>query len=223
MLVWKSAEQPNNGAELYSTAWALFTFLINEHREELVHYAELLAAPAVKADPDDPAQTLRDWAAAFPSLPIDRIDQELRGWVVRGKHMVVQYELHEPSAPRTERALSDAEVHAIEGYLSIHDSQEREHVAAALALDPTNVLARLLELSHRKVVPAVAEARAVAAAHPDDWRAWWLEVQARRAAHADDPAIATATARACSLIALNPAVRAPPDLCAANDAQASSP
>ena len=222
LLLWGVVDEAKFDLQVYSTAWALFTFLINEHRGELLHYIDLLHVPAAAASDHDPSQAMRDWAAAFPSLPIDRVDQELRGWLVKGKHLVVYYDLHEPAAPHTERALSDAEVHAIEGYLSTADSQEREHVAASLALDPTNVLARVLDVSHRKHLPSVAEASATSAAHPDDWRAWWLEVLARRATRTDDPAIATAAARACTLIALNPALRPPADLCAARDAQARS-
>jgi hypothetical protein len=45
--------------------------------------------------------------------------------------------------------------------------------AEALAIDRTNVLARLIstELTH-EISPD--DARATAAAHPDDWRAWRL-------------------------------------------------
>jgi hypothetical protein len=63
------------------------------------------------------------------------------------------------------------------------------HVAAeeALATDRTNVLARLInaELTH-EISPD--DARATAAAHPEDWRAWRLVELALKGRHEADAA-----------------------------------
>ena len=83
-------------------------------------------------------------------------------------------------------------------------------------LDPTNVLARLIELHHRNVKISAATGRAMAAAHGDDWRAWWLASQAIADENRDPAEAAAAAAKACALIAENPALMAPPNLCPAN-------
>ena len=45
----------NIDIQLYSTSWALFTFLINEHRNELRRDVELLSAPAVAGGAVEPS------------------------------------------------------------------------------------------------------------------------------------------------------------------------
>ncbi|HEX8111983.1 MAG TPA: hypothetical protein VF516_29830 [Kofleriaceae bacterium] len=66
--------------------------------------------------------------------------------------------------------------------------------AEALAIDRTNVLARVIntELTH-EISPD--DARATAAAHPDDWRAWRLVVHAVK----DRAEAEAALGRVCAL------------------------
>jgi hypothetical protein len=66
--------------------------------------------------------------------------------------------------------------------------------AQALAIDRTNVLARLIstELTHEL---SPEDARATAAAHPDDWRAWRLVEHAAK----DRDEVKAALDRVCTL------------------------
>jgi hypothetical protein len=76
--------------------------------------------------------------------------------------------------PVTERSLGDADALAARSWLRLRFT--RDHAAArgdaeaALALDRTHILAWLVEAAlTRSIGPG--DARATAAAHPDDWRA----------------------------------------------------
>jgi hypothetical protein len=80
-------------------------------------------------------------------------------------------------------------------------------VVKALQLDPTNVLANVIDLAgDAKVPPELAHD--LTTAHPDDWRAWFL---AWRAATTGTES-REARAKTCSLIAANP-VAVPIDEC----------
>jgi len=100
--------------------------------------------------------------------------------------------------PVTARALGDADVLAARSLLRMlfiaRDAIVADEARAALALDRTNLLARLIttELTH---TISADDARATAAAHPDDWRAWWLV----ELAHGDGAEVADAHQRLCDL------------------------
>ena len=117
--------------------------------------------------------------------------------------------------PITARRLSDAEAYAVRAYLLDGPSPEeqargRSERARALALEPTNVLAWSINVAYG-AVPTVDVGRAIAAAHPGDWRAWWLDSMALEAG---DPAeLDHARSQACGLLAHNRALVAPPRLC----------
>jgi hypothetical protein len=87
----------------------------------------------------------------------------------------------------------------------------RVEIGAALALDNTHPLACFLayRLDKDKIDPELA--RATAAAHTDDWRAWLLVADS---AQSSDEAVA-ATRRSCELIAKNPAIAIEWHACAA--------
>jgi hypothetical protein len=221
LLSWKTHDYEHSEHRLYSTAWALFTFLLNAHRAELLRYIELLQESDLAAQ-RVVVPTMRTWDQAFASLPLATVDQELRSWLVSGQHIVLHFRLESRASPIVQRTLSDAEVHAIQGYLIANRRQKREHIAAALRLEPTNVLAQALRLGPNKTLSA-AEGRAIAAAHSDDWRAWWMAAMALRHDGGNAAEASAAAARACALIARNPAVRAPPELCGPSSPQAASP
>jgi hypothetical protein len=85
LLAWR-AVSPGERSE-YSTAWALFTYLINGHRVEFRHYMQLLDEPS---DDDSPgARATRQWNEAFPSLPLGAVDLELQQWLLSGNHRVL--------------------------------------------------------------------------------------------------------------------------------------
>lgn len=81
------------------------------------------------------------------------------------------------------------------------------------------MLARLLSFALDHTEMTADQARAMADAHGDDWRAWLLVAGA-----GSKPGEAEAArARACELAAANPALLPPASLCRAHPAQASSP
>jgi hypothetical protein len=220
-----SVERP-----LYQTAWALFAFLINEHKAELAHYLWLLdhitdhIADRVADRTGDAADRARQrqqraWDQAFPSLPVEALDHELGQWLTYGSHQVLRFYVHPRDARITARRLSDADAYAVRSYLfdgPTADQRERGRAerSRALALEPTNVLAWVLQASYGEK-PSAGVGRAIAAAHPDDWRAWWLAAIALEDNAGDPSELDHARSQACERIARNRALQAPPRLCPA--------
>jgi hypothetical protein len=100
-------------------------------------------------------------------------------------------------------------------------TQARADVAAALAAEPTHVLARLLAAALDPTEVTADEARAMAGAHEDDWRTWLLVASAVSSGHAGEAE--AARARACEIAAANPALSPPPKLCPGRRAGLPSP
>jgi hypothetical protein len=185
----------------YSTAWALFTFLISEHQPELLRYLQLLD----DVDAKPAAQAARVWSEAFPSLPLSTVDEVLQRWVATGRHLVRRINIQLRTWQSNERSLADPDVYAIRGMLhgmratAAAQTQAHEAVAAALSSDPTNVLAWLVRLPLDDKWPTVEQGRALAAAHRDDWRAWVLCAQAIQKANGDAHEVEAARDAACQL------------------------
>ena len=188
----------------YVSAWALFTYLTNARGEDLARYETRLAAV-----PQDEA---RAWKETFGPLAIDQLQSDLQRWLVAGHHQVLKYKVQLRAWSVTERALADADVLAARALLRLQFQENRdaarEGVTAALAIDATNVLAHVVKLELDPGASA-GDARAVARAHPDDWRAWWLVAAAVN--NSDEARQAQYTA--CELIAKNPAIVSPWDPC----------
>jgi len=197
----------------YVTAWAVFTYLQNTHAAELARFEQLLAA---RKD-WQPA-----WSEAFPRLPVMVLEDELRVWLTSGRHRVLRFTVKFQDPPVSAHALGEANVHMIRALLAGNKpagedarAAKRREVETALRIDPTSVLANLVsvELDNK---PTREAARAVAAAHGDDWRAWWLLALV---IESGDEAMAAAR-RACQLAAANPAVVPPAGLCRASSEEA---
>lgn len=159
----------------YATTWALFAYLQNEHPHELSRYMSQLAATPLGQHPPT-------WTEVVPSLPPATLDQELRTWLAYGNLRVLRYNIELREWPSTERPLAEADVLAAKGvlrYLGRRDHLELPEIDQALALDRMNVLANLVTaVDEGRVDPD--RAHALTAAHPDDWRAWWLAWRAAR-------------------------------------------
>lgn len=192
--------------EFYMTAGLLFMYLANTHPAQLLELEDRLA----KKEDDRKA-----WAATFPDLPIATIDRELRAWQMQGRHRVWHFEVKLAHPQIAQRTLGDADVLAIRAYLTLKhegpDPVAEKAIAAALAADPTNVIARMVEYTRTKQI-SLDDARALAKAHPDDWRVWFLML----AAHATGEENHTAFARMCELGAKNPANVYDRDNCSAH-------
>ena len=223
---WSGMSPVTEEHSLYQTAWALFTFLINEHKAELAHYLWLIdhaSGPSIEARR---AQQRAAWDEAFPSLPVEQLDSELQKWLFYGHHLLLKFYVQAQDKPVTGRTLSDADAYAIRAFVfggptPVQQARERGELAAALAVDPTNVLARVLKFFQGERI-AVDEARLITSAHPDDWRAWWLATMALRNAHGDPSELDRAREQACTLMVRNRALVGAPQLCPASGTSESS-
>jgi hypothetical protein len=194
----------------YRTSWTVFTYLKNMHAEQLAGFEQRIAGG-------------RDWRSAweeaFPQLSVATLDQELRTWLRSGSYSVKHFKVQFRDYPAVQRTLSDADVHALRGLLA-PIAEELVEIAAAKRLDPTHVLANVLANFHEKTLDTET-ARAIATAHSEDWRAWWLLAIVLRSGDEAEQA----AGKACRLAASNPAVWLPDQLCARTAAPgpASSP
>jgi len=211
---------------LYHTAWALFAFLINEHRAELAHYLWQVDRVGDPVAGPLRLQLRRAWDESFPTLRLEDLNGTLRDWLLYGRHLVRKFNIDPKDNPISVRRLSDADAHAIRavafgGPSPVQRARERTELDEALAAEPTNPLAWVLKRSPGEK-PTADLGRSIAAAHPDDWRAWWLATAALEDAHADPSELDSARGRACALVAQNRALVAPPRLCPAGSADQSS-
>jgi hypothetical protein len=187
----------------YSNVWALFTFLASEHANELVDYMQQLAVT-----PEAQQDAL--WARAFPSLAsLDEADHAFHAWIAHGKILVRQYTVQHGTWDVTTKPLTDADALAARGTARFLINREAlpVEITAAIAADPNELVARMIQSRVENGIPVDA-AQALAVAHPDDWRSWFLLA---RALH-DGSDAHDAYIKACALIAQN-AVPVPPNFC----------
>jgi hypothetical protein len=181
-----------------ATAWALFSYLLNERLDQLADYLRRL---------DSPATAARAWNEAFAGVSYDDLERGLARWMVNGDLRLPRIAVTLDRFPSAVRQLGDADVLAARGMLE-HTIKNNDVAAqaaadAALSADRTNVLAHLVEFALSKH-PTPDAARAIALAHPEDWRAWWLvaEVVPHTAeavqAHDRICALAPTTAQSCA-------------------------
>ncbi|MBA3500764.1 MAG: DUF1570 domain-containing protein [Myxococcota bacterium] len=154
----------------YATAWAMFSYLANTHPNELIEFSR-------RIDELPAGQWMQAWTENFPKLAPSELDHQIRKWLAYGKHTVWKFDVKLQEWPVTERVLRDADVYAArallrERFRKVGEPQPSE-LAAALAADPTHLIANLVKVEYTKSID-VALAKRIAAAHPDDWRAWWL-------------------------------------------------
>ena len=186
----------------YATTWALVTYLINAYPSEMTRYMRRLREVP-------PADQPKLWAEVFPKLPPATLDRELAHWIAHGRINVLNYRAALRDWPVTQAPLEDAQVLAARGlirFLFKHDAVPTE-VTAALTLDANNVVASFIKAMVERTI-APERAQAIAAAAPEDWRAWVLVGMANpRGQEASE-----ARAKTCTLLAKNP-VAIPPEVC----------
>lgn len=184
----------------YATSWAMVSFLLNTRFDQLTRFfARLNALPHDRRGD----AWRRAWREAFPDLTPERLDHELAEWLVSGTVHLPRIDVSTEDYPVTGRWLGDADALAARSLLKLmfsHDVDDiTDQLRRSLKLDPTNVVARLVEASlHQGLAPA--DARATAAAHPDDWRAWWLVAYALQPKPAAAIERAAALTRMCTLV-----------------------
>ena len=200
----------------YAASWATFTLLLNDHYDEFAHYLKRMNEVRLETTPErwdgeasglppDDAAAARKrrreqwergqadaWHEAFPDLPPDKLETELIEWLRTGKVRVPRIDVTVREFPTAVRKLGDADALAARSWLryrytddnaaALHDAE------AALALDRTNVLARIVATTLTHEITA-DDARATAAAHPDDWRALRLVERALHGSPESDQAL----------------------------------
>jgi hypothetical protein len=154
----------------YATAWAMFSYLANTYPKELIAFSS-------RIDELPEGRWMQAWTESFPKLAPSELDHQIRKWLAYGKHTVWKFDVKLQQWPVTERVLRDADVYAVrallrERFRKVGDPQPSE-LAAALAADPTHLIANLVKVEYTKAIDG-SLAKRVAAAHPNDWRAWWL-------------------------------------------------
>jgi hypothetical protein len=148
----------------YASTWALFSYLVNVHPDELRTYEHILATLPQ-------GQRAPTWLDVFPNKSLDR---ELALWLGGGELAIHHYKLSLRDWPITQETLSDSNVLAARGLLRrLLRHEPPVEVKQALEMDHTNVLGWLVTAWLDDAI-APDDARATAAAHPKDWRAWWL-------------------------------------------------
>ncbi len=184
-------------AGFYATAWAVYTFLSNVHPDDLAKLER-----GMQETHGDPTAA---WHDVFGTQTAE-IEGELYDWLDTGRHLELRYHSTFHDWPVTQRVLRDADVDAVRGLLHWifgRPLAATTEVHAALAADPTNVLARLVSVAVGLPI-SVAEARALVKAHDDDWRAWFLLFHV---VAGDEQSMAHA--EVCGLLAENPVITPP--------------
>lgn len=179
----------------YATSWALFSYLTNRRPDDLLRYIQrLLELPK----DDQPAA----WQAVFPDLTPDKLDRILDDWIKTGDLTLHHYKIKLRDLAVTQRVLGDGEILAARAVLrQVTGEQPTAEVAAALAADPDNVIANMVNMA-RVEKPSLTVAQRLTVAHPDDWRAWWLHKLIIK----DGDEAKRDMARVCALVARTPAV-----------------
>lgn len=190
----------------YATAWATFAFLANTHPQELLRYA-------LRLDELPPESQAQAWTEVFPALAPEKLDHELRKWLAYGRHMVWKFNVKLQEWPVTERPLHDADVLAARAVMRQVFVKERteppSELGAALAADPTHLIANLVSVWYKNSI-GLDDARRVADAYPDDWRAWWL---VGFAVSWEGPNAQLAWEKGCAILDKSPSAWAPPSWC----------
>jgi tetratricopeptide (TPR) repeat protein len=155
--------------EFYATSWAVFSYLLNQHFDRFNAYLRRLGQLPY-------GEHMQAWSEIFPELTAAKLDRELPGWIYAGSFAVPIIPVEVKDYPFVARKLSDADVLAVRALLYRNLNQidkARAAAAAALALDRTHLLAWLVSVRF-DVEPNAGEARAIATANAEDWRAWLM-------------------------------------------------
>jgi tetratricopeptide (TPR) repeat protein len=201
--LFDSSESPT--PRFYASAWLLVHYLMSRRADAFVRYQDELARGKNHA---------QAWAAAFPDLQQERLDNTLHEYYRAGLYDVFEADFS-PAAVSVESAhLTRADEEALQGVLwhtclgcadAVRAQKAHEHIQRALALDAHHVGARLL---FAFVTDNEAERRglfeAVIRDAPGDYRGWLglaSLLQGAEASAAVERALALAPNRASAWLA----------------------
>jgi Protein of unknown function (DUF1570) len=169
LLACSSMECTNE--KFYATSWALFSYLLTYRYEQFARYQQRLNQ--LEERPLEAAPYLEIWRQEFPDLSLDELGMELRAQVKTFKPP--RFTMDVQQAAVSERPLVEADVLATHSllYMIRHPEKSQAAMKAAIALEPHHPLAWMVSALWGH--PMSQElARAIAAAHPGQWRAWLL-------------------------------------------------
>jgi tetratricopeptide (TPR) repeat protein len=209
LLAWdREAAQDREDWRLGGLSWLLVHWLSNTQPQAFSRYrAELMqGAPAKSA-----------FATAFPGFDVAAAEHVLHEYSQHPGHTEVLVPLRSTPPPLEDRVLAPADLHVLQARLAFAywtfgprtlteaqlKEQEREQIGMALALDSTNVEALSID-TWSPVAHRLSRARASAAAHPDDARAWVLLGNLLTEAQPGSPEQEKAFRQAVSLAPKNP-------------------
>jgi hypothetical protein len=169
----------------YGSSWALFSYLLNEHFEGFSKYLQTLRDVEkqdkhwfARSPQEQSASRIRAWRAAFPTLKLETLDDELFTWVREGSFALPRIKVELQSVEITQRTLSEADILAARSFMSFMSGQSTassRDADDALTLDPTHPMAWTMASWFDKW-PSPTEGRAITDAHPQDWRAWQVRL-----------------------------------------------
>ncbi len=166
-----------HSTRFYASSWLLVHYLMSERPADFEEYQVRLA----RGVPFDQA-----FADSFHDLKPDIINATLHSYLFKGSFARFRHPIEQVRrVPVQAHVLSRAEEHALQGTLWLSGcrdctaEEQRKRAdrafAAALDLDPSQLQASVRKLAYyaKHVSPsALAEARALALRHPDEWTAW---------------------------------------------------
>jgi hypothetical protein len=158
----------------YNTAWLLVHYLMSERGDDFAKYQDRLARAA---------SHVQAWNESFPDLRGAGLDLRLKSYLTGRRFAYFTFPARRQHVPIAVTSMSRADQEALRAALWATSSRSdapqraREHIAAALALDPNQPMARALDVQLKllnadsSASPAAAD---LAKRQPGDWRAWLL-------------------------------------------------
>lgn len=185
LLEWgeRSPGEPRQREALHGTAWLLVHLLASEKGRQFAAWQDLLARGEAPQ---------RAWRLVFPEYDplapagLARLDEELRKYASEARFRRRAVPVPAWRGVPVERAMDDAEVHATRALLHLSVPQgsgppvdvrraaAQAEVAEALRRDPSDAAALSLSVWLAPETERPERARALARAHPDSWRAWYV-------------------------------------------------
>jgi hypothetical protein len=168
------ADASPDGQRFYATAWLLVHYLMSARGEAFAKYQNGLY---------DGQSSNDAWAAAFPDLPVDRVDAVLQRYFQEGRYSTFARSIQrDPVAAASVRVLSSADVYALRARLYLgcpgcSDEPRRQaelNIEQALRLEPTHLGGSVLRYSFLSKSERLQFAQGLVRAHPKVWLTYWM-------------------------------------------------